>query len=252
MKLKIISVPISFKGGPIRRIAPAAFGSLVVAALETLPQPASALIWDWSFQRDDTSMGPAFGELTTTDTPDAQGRYRITGVSGERNSMAIEGLIPTDSPIPGSCRDITAVALVPPGTSTPILECFKPDNLLRREGNGPQLTPYGSTFTFSQGFGVRFADGTYTNFFSSFVDPSLSLEFYSIPPFEILPASTWVADAAFPGAFQASPRATAGPEARPVNNISNVEDVPVPLPISGALMCFGWARQLRRRQRAAR
>lgn len=174
-----------------------------------MPLPASALVWQWRFERDDNPVVDAFGALTTTDTPDGQGFYTITGVTGERNTVAIDAFLPTGTPVPGNCVDAKT--------------CYETDNLLRMEAADGQLT--------SEGFGVGFADGTYANyFFASFLQPPTYLEFYSVPPFDDLPPDTLGGDSELAGTFQASP-------------------VPGHLPISGAVMGWGWARQLRRRQR---
>ena len=189
-------------------------GALFAAALAAFPQPASALVWDWSFERDDDPEIEAFGELMTTDVPDSQGFYTIIGVTGERNMVAIDGFIPTGSPVPGNCLDVVT--------------CFTSDNLLRLEDDDGQLTTHG--------FGVSFADGTYANyFFASFLQPATYLEFYSVAPFDLLPPDTLGGDSEFAGNFEAEPR---------------LDPVPGPLPVAGAVMAFGWARKLRRRQRA--
>jgi hypothetical protein len=199
-----------------RRAATVSCGALVSAALVALPQSAFALVWEWSFERHDDPMVEAFGEFVTTDTPDDQGFYTITGVTGERNKVAIDGFIPTGSPVPGNCLDV--------------LTCFTSDNLVRIEDDNGQLTTHG--------FGVSFADGTFANYFyASFLQPPTYLEFYSVPPFGFLPPDTLGGDSELAGTFEAAPK---------------FDPVPGPLPIAGAVMGFGWARQLRRRQRAAR
>lgn len=199
-----------------RRAATVSCGVIFAAALSAFPQQASALVWDWKFEKDDDPAVEASGELMTTDLPDSQGFYTIIGVAGERNSVAIDGLIPIGSPVPGNCLDVVT--------------CFTSDNLLRMEDDDGQLT--------SHGFGVSFADGTYANyFFANFLQPSTYLEFYSVPPFDLLPPDTLGGDSEFAGKFEAAPR---------------LAPVPGPLPIAGAVMGFGWARRLRRRQRAGR
>ena len=55
--------------------------------------------WRW------TCAGPGFeakGFFTTGDAPDAEGFYPITGVTGEANGVAIVGLQPAKSAIPGN------------------------------------------------------------------------------------------------------------------------------------------------------
>jgi hypothetical protein len=203
-------------GSFARKAASFYFGALFVAALAALPQPASAMVWDWSFETDDDPEVEAFGEFITTDVPDSQGYYPIIGVTGERNKVTIDGLIPTGSPIPGNCLDVVS--------------CFTSDNLLRMEDDDGQLTTHG--------FGVSFADGTYANyFFASFLQPATYQELYSVPPFDLLPPNTLGGDSELAGKFEAEPR---------------LEPVPGPLPITGAVMAFGWARKLRLRQRAGR
>ncbi|MEB3305473.1 MAG: PEP-CTERM sorting domain-containing protein [Cyanobacteriota bacterium] len=199
-----------------RKAATASCGAFFSAALASLPQPASALVWDWSFETNDDPDVEALGELITTDVPDSQGYYTIIGLTGERNKVAIEGLIPTGSPIPGNCLDV--------------VRCFTSDNLLRLEDDDGQLTTHG--------FGVSFEDGTYANyFFASFLQPATYQEFYSFPPFDLLPPDTLGGDSELVGKFEAEPR---------------LNPVPGPLPAAGAVMAFGWARKLRRRQQAGR
>jgi hypothetical protein len=102
---------------------------LAVAALAALP--AEALEWKWSYLAEGVS---ASGVLTTKDTPNADGFYEITGITGEANSVAITGL-------------------QPPGTSIPGNDGYPVDDLVRVEG--PQLSLHG--------FGYALADGTYAN-----------------------------------------------------------------------------------------
>lgn len=197
-----------------RRSVLVSWAALFTATLAILPPPASALVWKWSFSRLDTPIIDAFGELTTTDTPNGQGFYTITGVTGKRNMVDINGFLPVGDHVPGNC--VTAS------------NCYVSDNLLRPKNNNGQLTTHG--------FGVSFADGTYANyFFANFLPTPGYLEFYSVPPFGVLPPDTSAGDSELPGQFEAS----------------KVDPVPGPLPISGALMGLGWARQLRRRLRNA-
>ncbi len=114
---------------------------------------SGATLWNWSY----TGSGiGAFGTFTTTDTPDGTGAFLITAISGERNGIAITGL-------------------QPPGTAIPGNEPFAVDDLVRR-GAGPQLT--------GNGFGFSTADGNFANpFFADFTSPPGYLEFFSTPPF---------------------------------------------------------------------
>ncbi|MEB3243002.1 MAG: PEP-CTERM sorting domain-containing protein [Cyanobacteriota bacterium] len=177
----------------------------------TLPLPALALSWNWSFVRSAGADGPAVmasGELITTDTPDPSGFYTINSVTGTRNSVSISALLAVGSVAPGNCYDA--------------MTCYASDNLLSApSGGAPQLT--------SHGFNVAFADGTYANyFFASFLSPPTDLEFYSTPPFDFIPPGGPVSpDSELKGVFQATP-------------------VPGPLPAAGALIGLKWARRLRR------
>jgi hypothetical protein len=110
---------------------------------------AHAKLWIWSYSGERIS---ASGEFTTTDTSYGGG-YTITGITGQRNGVAITGLQPTGTAIPGN-------------------EPYAVDNLLSL--SAPQLT--------GNGFGFSLADGTYSNpFYADFLSPPVYLEFYSIP-----------------------------------------------------------------------
>ena len=115
-----------------------------------LALPAEALEWRWSYQGEGVS---ASGALTTKDKPNADGFYEITGIEGEANGVAITGL-------------------QPPGTSIPGNDGYPVDNLVRAEA--PQLSLHG--------FGYALADGTYANPFygARFVPPSV-YAFFSDP-----------------------------------------------------------------------
>jgi hypothetical protein len=133
----------------------AASGTLLIVALSLCgvfgrAQPAEATLWNWSY----TGGGfAASGTITTSDTPNADGFFSITGISGSRNGEAIVSLQPTGTAIPGN-------------------EGFPVDNLLTTET--PQLT--------SSGFGYQLADGTFGNvFFADFLSPQTYLEFFSDP-----------------------------------------------------------------------
>lgn len=175
-----------------------------------MPRPAAALSWSWSYSREADAQGSAIssrGTITTTDTPDAAGFFTITGLSGVRNNVAITGLLPTNTAIPGNCVNAT--------------KCFESDNLLRRSvGNTPQLTKHG--------FNVSLADGTYANyFFADFLTPQAYVEYFSAPPFGFIPPGP--EDSELPGRLEAAP-------------------APGPLPLTGALLGWGWAHRLRQRQ----
>ncbi len=121
---------------------------LTGAALAALP--AEALEWRWSYQGEGVTASGAF---TTKDAPDADGFYEITGITGEANGVAIKGL-------------------QPPGTSIPGNDGYPGDNLVRAEA--PQLSLHG--------VGYALADGTYANPFygAHFVPPGV-YAFFSDP-----------------------------------------------------------------------
>lgn len=122
-----------------------------LALLGALPSQA-AILWAWSYSGNAIS---ANGTFTTEDTPDGSGFYLITAITGTRNGVAITGLQPTGTPIPGNAP-------------------FDVDNLVRLAG--PQLT--------HSGFGFALADGTYANpFFADFLPVPEYLEFFSLPPY---------------------------------------------------------------------
>jgi hypothetical protein len=121
-----------------------------IAIALVVPARAS-LLWSWSYSGDDIT---ASGTFTTRDSPDAQGGYLITGISGTRNGKTITALQPTGTWIPGN-------------------EPYKVDNLIF-PGPTPQLT--------KAGFGFALADGTYSNpFYADFLPTPEYLEFYSMP-----------------------------------------------------------------------
>ncbi len=123
--------------------------SLVIAAALVAP-PAEALEWRWSYQGEGVAASGAF---TTTDTPNADGFYEITKISGEANGVAI-------------------TSLQPPGTSIPGNDGYPVDNLVRADA--PRLTLHG--------FAYALADGTYANPFygAHFAKPD-TYAFFSDP-----------------------------------------------------------------------
>lgn len=187
--------------------------ALLASSLATIPLPASALSWQWSYLRPADAEGPAvhaFGTLITTESPDASGFYTINSVMGERNSVLINGLLPAGSVAPGNCYAIDT--------------CYASDNLFRASQSGAaQLT--------SNGFNVAFVDGSYANyFFANYLTPPTYLEFYSVPPFAFIPPTgPQSPDSELKGVFVANP-------------------VPGPLPMAGLCIGLGWARQLRRKR----
>jgi len=123
--------------------------SLLIGA-SLIALPAEALEWRWSYQGEGVAASGAF---TTKDTPNADGFYEITRVAGEANGVAITGL-------------------QPPGTSIPGNDGYPVDNLVRAEA--PRLTLHG--------FGYALADGTYANPFygAHFAKPD-TYAFFSDP-----------------------------------------------------------------------
>jgi hypothetical protein len=121
---------------------------VIAAALVVLP--AEALEWRWSYQGEGVTASGAF---TTTDTPNADGFYEITGINGEANGVAITGLQPAGTSIPGN-------------------DGYPVDGFVRTEA--PQLSLHG--------FGFALADGTYANPFygDHFVPPGV-YAFFSDP-----------------------------------------------------------------------
>jgi len=127
-----------------------ATGFLTGIAAFAVPVHASTL-WSWNYSGTGIT---ASGTFTTLDTPDAQGGYLITAITGARNGQAITALQLTGTWIPGN-------------------EPYAVDNLVFA-GPGPQLT--------KAGFGFALADGTYSNpFYADFLPTPGYLEFYSMP-----------------------------------------------------------------------
>jgi len=115
-----------------------------------IPVHASTL-WSWHYSGAGIT---ASGKFITVDSPDAQGGYLITAITGARNGETITALQPTGTWIPGN-------------------EPYAVDNLVFA-GPGPQLT--------KAGFGFALDDGTYSNpFYADFLPTPRYLEFYSMP-----------------------------------------------------------------------
>ena len=125
-----------------------ALSLLLGAAL--IAQSAEASEWRWGYQGEGVS---ASGSFTTKDAPNAEGFYEIIAIKGEANGVAITGL-------------------QPPGTSIPGNDGYPVDGLVRIAA--PQLSLHG--------FGYALADGTYANPFygDHFVPPGV-YAFFSDP-----------------------------------------------------------------------
>jgi hypothetical protein len=121
--------------------------TLVIAAALIAP-PAQALEWRWSYEGEGVS---ASGSFTTKDAPDADGFYEITALAGQANGVAIAGL-------------------QPPGTAIPGNEGYPVDNLVRTAS--PQLSKHGFGYGLASGaydnpfYGAHFAPPDYYAFFS--------------------------------------------------------------------------------------
>ena len=102
---------------------------LVTLALSPARQVAAAPVWYWAYQGAGVT---AHGRLTTDPQPDARGSYRVTGITGTRNGVAIVRLAAAGRPIPGNAP-------------------YRVDNRLR-PGRSP-LT--------EAGLGYALADGSY-------------------------------------------------------------------------------------------
>jgi hypothetical protein len=119
-----------------------------LAALVALP--AEALEWRWSYQGKGVT---ASGSFTTADTPNGDGLYEITAIKGETNGVAITGLQPAGTAIPGN-------------------DGYPVDGLVKTEA------PYLSL----HGFGYALADGTYANpFYGDRFAPPGVYTFFSDP-----------------------------------------------------------------------
>ncbi|MBV9222437.1 MAG: hypothetical protein JOY85_00290 [Acidobacteriaceae bacterium] len=126
--------------------------SLTVIMLIAATATASTL-WQWEYSGSGIT---ASGTFTTVESPDKNGGYLITSITGTRNGIIITGL-------------------QAPGTSIPGNEPYTVDDLVFL-GPGPQLT--------SGGFGFSTSDGTYANpFYARFLPTPGYLEFFSTPPF---------------------------------------------------------------------
>jgi hypothetical protein len=123
---------------------------LLVSLAALVALPAEALEWRWSYQGEGVM---ASGSFTTSDTRNADGFYEIIGIKGEMNGVAITGLQPAGTSIPGN-------------------DGYPVDSLVRTEA--PQLSLHG--------FGYALADGTYANPFygDHFVPPGV-YAFFSDP-----------------------------------------------------------------------
>lgn len=121
----------------------------VIALTAMLAVPAQASpVWTWSMTGDALE---ASGTLSTADVPNSEGYYLITAITGQRNGVAIVGLQPAGTAIPGNAG-------------------FPVDNLI--SGSGEQLT--------GNGLGFETADHAHSNpFFANFLTPVGYDEFHT-------------------------------------------------------------------------
>ena len=105
--------------------------ALALAGAMVAGEAEASMQWRWTCKGEGFDASGAF---TSGDTPDADGYYPITGLTGEANGVAITGLQPARTAIPGN-------------------EGWPVDNLVRSKP--PQLSP--------GGFGFALADGSYAN-----------------------------------------------------------------------------------------
>ena len=146
---------------------------IALASSAMLSAPSAAVTWDWRYSYDGKAEQPdwsgetlfpgkilASGTLTTSDRVDNNGFYKILSISGQRNGVAIAGLMPTGTSPPPYDRE----------------NKFPTDSLIRPPLSGEyQLARFG--------FGYRLQTGEYvTVFFSPWWRPPGVLEFYSNAP----------------------------------------------------------------------
>ena len=119
-------------------------------ALAVPERARAAITWDWSLTGTDINAG---GTFATSDTTDSSGFYTITGITGSRNGVAITGLEPANTAIPGD-------------------EPYIVDDLVG--ASGTQLT--------LNGFGFSMSDGSYSNpYYDVYGTPPAYYEVYSTP-----------------------------------------------------------------------
>ncbi|MDD2892485.1 MAG: hypothetical protein PHF20_01030 [Halothiobacillaceae bacterium] len=134
------------------RLTPILRAALTSLALIAANGAFSAeLLWAWDFSAKGVN---ASGTLTTQDSPDKDGYYLITSLSGTRNGDTISALQTTGTAIPGNAG-------------------YPVDNLIRDAK--PHLSVHG--------LGFATAKGDFSNpFYADFHQPPAYLEFYSIRP----------------------------------------------------------------------
>ena len=140
------------------------------ACQSTLSRDRQAVhLWQWQFQGAEIDGKPvqASGTLQTTETPDADGWYKVQSIDGSRNGIEITGLFQAGKAVPGN---------IDPSTHRP----YEGDNRIRPPGatGESQLDQHGIQFALE--------DGSYSNvFYASFLEPPAYLDFHSKPPYPV-------------------------------------------------------------------
>ena len=126
------------------------FAPVLVIVVALVASSAKASEWRWSYQGQGVA---ASGVFTTKDAPNADGFYEIIAIKGKANGVAITGLQPAGTSIPGN-------------------DGYPVDGLIKTEA--PQLSLHG--------FGYTLADGTYANpFYGARFAPPGVYAFFSDP-----------------------------------------------------------------------
>lgn len=124
---------------------------LALAVAMVAGEAEASMQWRWTCKGEGFDASGAF---TTGDTPNVDGYFAITGVTGEANGVAITRLQPAGTAIPGN-------------------EGWPVDNLVRSKR--PQLS--------AGGFGFSLADGSFANpFYGARFKPPGFLAVISDPP----------------------------------------------------------------------
>lgn len=140
---------------------------LCLLALACGSSSRDSLTWDWSFVRGEEGSGQvtASGTFATGRTPDDEGFYEITAITGRSGGVPI-------------------ISLQPAGTAVPDNEGYPVDNRVRPPHPEGQLS--------KAGFGYGLADGSFENpFLATWELPTVVyMVFGSNPPFGATPPNT--------------------------------------------------------------
>lgn len=144
----------------VARIVAARAAACLVLGLVSPWAAAGSLTWDWRFSLlgSESSSPVLSGTFTTGDTPDADGFYEITALTGNRLGVEI-------------------VSLQATGTAIPDNALYPVDNRIRPADRGGQIT--------KAGFGYGLANGWFENpFLATWELPDLVYyAFLTKPPF---------------------------------------------------------------------